>query len=258
LPIINVARREISFKLVYYGPGLSGKTTNIQVVHKKAPDSKKGPLTAIATEGDRTLFFDYMNLELGAVNGLRTKFQLYSVPGQKYYDATRKLVLQGVDGVCFVADSQPEKMQENVEALENLALHLKEQGLSIDTIPLVLQWNKRDLPDAVAVEDLELKLNKWGAPTFEAVAVSGDGVFPTLKKLAQLVLGKLAEQQGVRIVEPPLPPRKETPPIAPAMPVSLPKAPSPTLPRSAGEGARPRRSLLQALKKLLYVFFHRR
>jgi signal recognition particle receptor subunit beta len=291
---INAARREVYFKLVYYGPGLSGKTTNIQVIHKKAPEDRKGPLTAIATEGDRTLFFDYMPLELGTVNGLRTKFQLYSVPGQKYYDATRKLVLQGVDGVCFVADSQAEKMAENVESLENLAFHLGEQGIRIEQIPLVIQWNKRDLPDALPVEDLELKLNKWGAPTFEAVAVTGEGVFPTLKKLAQLVLARLAAQQGAKVVEPP------TPPPAKPIPRPIPAAPHPTtaptvttrphserdiptttrphserdipttMPRAAPVPAsevaplgalapwRPFRSLLRALKKILEVLFHRR
>ncbi|MBI3723721.1 GTPase, partial [bacterium] len=140
---INFAKREINCKLVYYGPGLSGKTTNLEVVHKKAPASKKGELTSIATEGDRTLFFDYMPLELGKVGGMNTKFQLYTVPGQVYYNATRKLVLQGADGVVFVADSQPDKMDENLESLQNLDDNLKEQGLDIRTLPLVLQWNKR-------------------------------------------------------------------------------------------------------------------
>jgi signal recognition particle receptor subunit beta len=200
---INPGRREISIKLVYYGPGLSGKTTNLQVIHKKAPPTKRGDLTSIATEGDRTLFFDYMNLELGEVAGLRTKFQLYTVPGQSYYDATRRLVLQGVDGVVFVADSQPSAMAENVASLENLDMHLKKQGMSLDTLPLVLQWNKRDLPDALPVEDLERKLNKWNAPSFEAVAVTGDGVFQTLRKLAQIVLERLAKEHKMRVLEPP-------------------------------------------------------
>ncbi len=195
---INFAKREINCKLVYYGPGLSGKTTNLEVVHKKAPASKKGELTSIATEGDRTLFFDYMPLELGKVGGMNTKFQLYTVPGQVYYNATRKLVLQGADGVVFVADSQPDKMDENLESFQNLEENLREQGLDPKTIPMVLQWNKRDLPNILSCEELDKRMNKYGAPTFEAVAVTGDGVFPTLKKLAQIVLEKLNREYGLQ------------------------------------------------------------
>ncbi len=199
---INFAKREINCKLVYYGPGLSGKTTNLEVVHKKAPASKKGELTSIATEGDRTLFFDYMPLELGKVGGMNTKFQLYTVPGQVYYNATRKLVLQGADGVVFVADSQPDKMEENLESLQNLDDNLKEQGLDIRSIPLVLQWNKRDLPNVLPTDELDKKMNKFGAPTFEAVAVTGEGVFPTLRKLAQMVLEKLNKEYGLQTEKP--------------------------------------------------------
>jgi signal recognition particle receptor subunit beta len=199
---INFAKREINCKLVYYGPGLSGKTTNLEVVHKKAPASKKGELTSIATEGDRTLFFDYMPLELGKVGGMNTKFQLYTVPGQVYYNATRKLVLQGADGVVFVADSQPDKMDENLESLQNLEDNLKEQGLDLRTLPIVLQWNKRDLPNVMTCEDLDKKINRFGAPTFEAVAVTGEGVFPTLRKLAQMVLEKLNKEYGLQTEKP--------------------------------------------------------
>ena len=195
---INFAKREINCKLVYYGPGLSGKTTNLEVVHKKAPASKKGELTSIATEGDRTLFFDYMPLELGKVGGMNTKFQLYTVPGQVYYNATRKLVLQGADGVVFVADSQPDKMDENLESFQNLEENLREQGLDPKTIPMVLQYNKRDLPNVHTVEELDRLMNKYGCPTFEAVAVTGEGVFPTLKKLAQIVLEKLNREYGLQ------------------------------------------------------------
>jgi mutual gliding-motility protein MglA len=195
---INFAKREINCKLVFYGPGLSGKTTNLEVVHKKAPASKKGELTSIATEGDRTLFFDYMPLELGKVGGMNTKFQLYTVPGQVYYNATRKLVLQGADGVVFVADSQPDKMDENLESFQNLEENLREQGLDPKTIPMVLQWNKRDLPNVATVEDLDRIVNKYNSPTFEAVAVTGEGVFPTLKKLAQMVLEKLNKEYGLQ------------------------------------------------------------
>ena len=195
---INFAKREINCKLVYYGPGLSGKTTNLEVVHKKAPASKKGELTSIATEGDRTLFFDYMPLELGKVGGMNTKFQLYTVPGQVYYNATRKLVLQGADGVVFVADSQTDKLEENIESFQNLEENLREQGLDPRTIPMVLQWNKRDLPGVMTVEELDKAINKYNAPTFEAVAVTGEGVFPTLKKLAQMVLEKLNKEYGLQ------------------------------------------------------------
>jgi len=194
---INFANREIQCKVVYYGPGMSGKTTNLEVVHKKAPTSAKGELTSIATEGDRTLFFDFMPLDLGNIAGIKTKFQLYTVPGQVYYNSTRKLVLQGVDGIVFVADSQADKLDENVEAFENLKANLKEYGRDIEAIPMVLQYNKRDLPGAMPVEDLERKLNPLNLPYFEAVASTGEGVFPTLKALASLVLESInREKQG--------------------------------------------------------------
>ncbi len=192
---INFALREVNCKIVYYGPGMSGKTTNLEIVHKKAPESNKGELTSIATEGDRTLFFDFMPLDLGMIAGMRTRFQLYTVPGQVYYNSTRKLVLQGVDGIVFVADSSASKMEENLESLENLKNNLAEYGKDIREIPLVLQWNKRDLPDALSVEELEQKLNQWGVPSFEAVAITGEGVFPTLKCLSGMVLETLNRDQ---------------------------------------------------------------
>ncbi len=192
---INFANKEIQCKIVYYGPGMSGKTTNLEVVHKKAPKSSKGELTSIATEGDRTLFFDFMPLDLGNIAGIKTKFQLYTVPGQVYYNSTRKLVLQGVDGVVFVADSQAEKMEDNLESLENLKANLAEYGRDIDTIPIIFQWNKRDLPTALPVEELQAKLNTPNAPTFDAVASTGEGVFPTLKALASLVLESINREK---------------------------------------------------------------
>ena len=192
---INFALREVNCKIVYYGPGLSGKTTNLEIVHKKAPESNKGELTSIATEGDRTLFFDFMPLDLGTIAGMRTRFQLYTVPGQVYYNSTRKLVLQGVDGIVFVADSSAAKMEENLESLENLKNNLAEYGKDIRELPLVLQWNKRDLPDALPVEELDAKLNAWGVPCFEAVAITGEGVFPTLKCLSGMVLETLNRDQ---------------------------------------------------------------
>ncbi|MEE8483613.1 MAG: SurA N-terminal domain-containing protein [Nitrospinota bacterium] len=191
---INFARKEVSCKLVFYGPGQSGKTTNLEVIHQKAPDDHKGDLTAIATEGDRTLFFDFLPLDLGKVKGMNTKFQLYTVPGQVYYASTRKLVLQGADGVIFVADSQRKKLDENIESLNDLVGNLKENGIDIKTFPMVIQWNKRDLPDAAEVSWLEEKINKYNAPTTVSVAASGEGVMNTLKVAAKLVLAKFNEQ----------------------------------------------------------------
>jgi signal recognition particle receptor subunit beta len=191
MPQINVAKREIICKLVYYGPGVSGKTTNLQVVHKRAPLGRKSELVSVATEGDRTLFFDYMPLELGTVAGMKVKLQLYTVPGQEYYNATRELVLRGADGVVFVADSQADLMDKNQASLANLEENLLQQGVRLRDLPVVLQWNKRDMPDALPVETLERELNRHGWPSVAAIAVTGEGVFPTLRKLAQLVLEKL-------------------------------------------------------------------
>jgi len=193
---INFSLKEVNCKIVYYGPGLSGKTTNLEVVHQKAPQTSVGDLTSIATEGDRTLFFDFLPLNLGQVAGMKTKFQIYTVPGQVYYNSTRKLVLQGADGVVFVADSKRGKMDENIESLKNLEENLKEHGLSFDTLPVVLQYNKRDLPEVYSVEELEQELNPSDFPHVEAVARSGEGVFPTLKKLAGMVLQSLNQQHS--------------------------------------------------------------
>jgi len=185
---INFALKEVNCKIVFYGPGMSGKTTNLEIVHQKAPEENKGELTSISTDGDRTLFFDFMPLDLGNVAGMRTKFQLYTVPGQVYYNSTRKLVLQGVDGVIFVADSDPEKMSENIESYQNLIENLEEYGKDVRELPHVIQYNKRDLPNAMPVDEMDKQLNKFGVPTFEAVAYTGEGVFPTLKTLAGMVL----------------------------------------------------------------------
>ena len=170
---INFALKEVNCKIVFYGPGMSGKTTNLEIVHEKAPEENKGELTSISTDGDRTLFFDFMPLDLGNVAGMRTKFQLYTVPGQVYYNSTRKLVLQGVDGVIFVADSDAEKMSENIESYQNLIENLQEYGKDIRELPHVIQYNKRDHPNAMSVEDMDSQLNKFGVPTFEAVAYRG-------------------------------------------------------------------------------------
>ncbi len=185
---INFAQKEIQCKIVYYGPGMSGKTTNLELVHAKAPDDHRGELTSIATTGERTLYFDYMPLDLGQIAGISTKFQLYTVPGQIYYKSTRRLVLQGVDGIVFVADSSREKLRENKESLADLEDNLKEMGKTVKDVPIVIQYNKRDLEDAMTVEELEQELNPHGFPMSEAVATKGEGIFPTLKLLASMVL----------------------------------------------------------------------
>jgi signal recognition particle receptor subunit beta len=193
---INFALKEVNCKVVFYGPGMSGKTTNLEIVHQKAPEENKGELTSISTDGDRTLFFDFMPLDLGNVAGMRTKFQLYTVPGQVYYNSTRKLVLQGVDGVIFVADSDPDKIDENIESYANLIENLAEYGKDVRELPHVIQYNKRDLPNAMPVAELDKRLNKFGVPTFEAVAYTGEGVFPTLKTLAAMVLESIEKVDG--------------------------------------------------------------
>src|SRR3990172_1229927 len=188
---INYAFREVSCKIVYYGPGLSGKTTNLQYVHKKVPTQVRGELISLATDTDRTLFFDFLPLNLGAIQGFSTKFQLYTVPRQVFYNATRKLVLRGVDGLVFVADSQLSKMEENKESLNNLLENLKGYGYQIEDIPMILQYNKRDLPEVATIEQLQDVLNHWNAPYYEAVAVKGIGVFDTLKGICKLVIENL-------------------------------------------------------------------
>jgi len=193
---INFALRELNLKLVYYGPGRSGKTTNLLKIHEKAPQASKGEMTSIATESDRTLFFDFLPLSLGKVAGMTTRFQLYTVPGQSYYHETRKLVLAHTDGVVWVADSQRDMMDANQESLDDLVLNLTENGFDIKTMPLVMQWNKRDMDDIVPVEELNSTFNKWNAPAFEAVAFEGKGVFQTLKKLAQMVIRKANQEYG--------------------------------------------------------------
>lgn len=191
MSFINFAAREINCKIVYYGAGLGGKTTNLQVIFDKSADKQKGKMISLATETDRTLFFDFLPLDLGTVRGFKTRFHLYTVPGQVFYDASRKLILRGVDGVVFVADSQEERMDANVEALENLQENLKEHGYDFMKIPYVLQLNKRDLPNALPVDTLKKELVKRGEPVFEATAFNGVGVFETLKEVARQVLVEL-------------------------------------------------------------------
>ncbi len=187
---INYAFREICCKIVYYGPGLSGKTTNLIYIHKKAPPKTKGELISLATDADRTLYFDFLPLDIGPVKGFSTKFQLYTVPGQVYYNATRKLVLRGVDGLVFVADSQVAKLEENIESMNNLVENLEEYGYVLEELPMIMQYNKRDLEEVSTIEELEKALNPRGLPCYEAVAVTGEGVFDTLKGISKLVLEK--------------------------------------------------------------------
>ena len=193
MTFINYASREINCKIVYYGPGLCGKTTNLQYIYDKTNPQAKGKLISLATETDRTLFFDFLPLELGNVRGFRTRFHLYTVPGQVFYDASRKLILKGVDGVIFVADSQVERMDANAEAIENLQNNLKAQGYDLTTMSYVLQLNKRDLPNVASVDEMVRLLRRKGEPTFEAVAAKGIGVFETLKGIAKLVLQELTK-----------------------------------------------------------------
>jgi hypothetical protein len=192
MAFINYSAREINCKLVYYGPGLCGKTTNLKQIYEKTAPSAKGKMISLATETERTLFFDFLPLALGEIRGFKTRFHLYTVPGQVFYDASRKLILKGVDGVVFVADSQEERFEANLESLDNLKANLREQGYDISKVPWVLQYNKRDLPNAVPLDELQKELNPDGKVLeFEASASSGKGVFETLKALAKLVLADL-------------------------------------------------------------------
>jgi len=193
LSFINFAAREINCKIVYYGPGLGGKTPNPQFIFEKNGEQQKGKMISLATETERTLFFDFLPLDLGTVRGFKTRIHLYTVPGQVFYDASRKLILRGVDGVVFVADSQEERMDANVEALENLQDNLKEHGYDFGRMPYVLQLNKRDLPNVLPVDALKKDLLKKGEPVIEAIAFQGVGVFETLKSVAKQVLAELKQ-----------------------------------------------------------------
>ena len=191
MSFINYSSREINCKIVYYGPGLCGKTTNLRQIYSKTSPGIKGKMISLATETDRTLFFDFLPLSLGEIKGFKARFHLYTVPGQVFYDASRKLILKGVDGVIFVADSQRERMDANLESMENLRENLEEQGYSVERLPFVVQYNKRDIQDAVPVEELRKMLNTSGAPDFVATATTGDGVFPALKSVAKQILQEL-------------------------------------------------------------------
>lgn len=200
--LVSYSGREINAKLVYYGPGLSGKTTNLEYIYASIPQTQRGKMVSMKTKTERTLFFDFLPVNLGELAGFKTRFLLYTVPGQVYYNATRKLVLKGVDAVVFVADSSRGKMDENVESLENLRENLAEHGLSLDELPWVLQYNKRDLPDVYSIRELDAVLNPGGLASFEAVAKSGQGVVETFKGVSRLLLRKLAREIGVTVVSP--------------------------------------------------------
>jgi signal recognition particle receptor subunit beta len=191
MSFINYSSREINCKIVYYGPGLCGKTTNLQYIYGKTAPDAKGKMISLATETERTLFFDFLPLALGKIRGFRTRFHLYTVPGQVFYDASRKLILKGVDGVVFVADSQIERMEANLESLDNLKVNLAEQGYELERVPYVIQYNKRDLPNAAPLEEMQQLLNPGGVVHYEACATVGKGVFETLKAVAKGVLTDL-------------------------------------------------------------------
>ena len=191
MSFINYASREINCKIVYYGPGLCGKTTNLQFIYQKTSPDAKGKMISLATETERTLFFDFLPLALGEIRGFKTRFHLYTVPGQVFYDASRKLILKGVDGVIFVADSQEERLDANIESMENLKLNLEEQGYDLDKLPFVMQYNKSDLPNISPIEELRSLLNPNGVLEFQACATTGEGVFETLKAVAKLILMEL-------------------------------------------------------------------
>ena len=198
MSLVNYATREITCKIVYYGPGRSGKTTNLHYIYGQVPDDRKGKMVSLATQTDRTLFFDFLPLDLGSISGFTTKFQLYTVPGQIYYQTTRRLVLQGADGVVFVADSQSRQLHENVESFQDLHENLAEQGIDARAVPLVIQYNKQDLPRELILDkqDLSHALNFRGVPEFSADALHGPGVFETLRSISELVLKRLSSGNG--------------------------------------------------------------
>ncbi|MBD3398943.1 MAG: gliding-motility protein MglA [Candidatus Coatesbacteria bacterium] len=197
MSLINYANKEINCKIVYYGCGLCGKTTNLLYIHKKIAAEYRGKLVSLATETDRTLFFDFLPLDLGSIQGFTTRFHLYTVPGQVHYDASRKLILKGVDGLVFVVDSQVERIEDNIESLENLKVNLRSQGYELDDLPMVVQYNKRDLPNVVPVEELERQINHRNDPSFESIATEGVGVFDTLRAISKLILASISQKQSV-------------------------------------------------------------
>jgi hypothetical protein len=196
MTFINYASREINCKIVYYGPGLCGKTTNLQTIYQRTAPEARGKMISLATETERTLFFDFLPLALGDIRGFKTRFHLYTVPGQVFYDASRKLILKGVDGVVFVADCQEERLDANVESMENLKDNLEEHGYQLENLPFVIQYNKVDLPNLTPLEELQELLNPDKVPEFKACALTGEGVFETLKAVAKQILIDLKKGQS--------------------------------------------------------------
>jgi len=238
--LFNYATKELTAKVVYYGPGLCGKTTNLQFIYDTLPSQAKGKMLSLATKTDRTLFFDFLPIELGTIRGMKTKIQLYTVPGQVFYDTTRKLVLKGADGVVFVADSQTAMADANVDSFENLITNLKEQNMDITNMPYVLQYNKRDMKNVMDVNSLNNLMNKSNVPWFEAVAVKGDGVFETLKGISKLVLKHLGQKYGLEEEksQPTAPRGRSNLPELPPKPSEAPALPSPP-PRKPVEAPKP-------------------
>lgn len=216
--VVSYSGKEINAKLVYYGAGLSGKTTNLEAIYEAVPDTSRGKMVSMKTQSDRTLFFDLLPLDLGEIMGFKTRFLLYTVPGQVFYNATRKLVLKGADAIVFVADSEVGKMEENKESLANLRTNLAEYGLTLDSIPWVIQYNKRDLPNVYTVDELNAELNPMKVPSFEAVASEGKGVFETFRGVSHLLMEKVTKDL-----------RRS--PSAPARPVAAPAAEESAPPR---------------------------
>lgn len=233
--LFNAATKELTAKIVYYGPGLCGKTTNLQHIYDTLPGEGRGKMLSLATQTDRTLFFDFLPIDLGTIRGMKTRVQLYTVPGQVFYDATRKLVLRGADAVVFVADSQAPALDSNKESFQNLIDNLKEQGTDLATIPHVIQWNKRDTPNALAVGVLNQEVNRFNAPTFEACAMKGEGVKETLAGVSKLVLKFLADKYGGGSIEPPAVLAAPAPAAKPAKAAPPVVAPPPSKPMEVEE-----------------------
>ncbi len=230
MAVINYAKKEISAKIVYYGPSVCGKTTNIQSIYASITPDQKGKLVSLATEADRTLFFDFLPIEIADIRGFKTRLHFYTVPGQVYYNSTRRAVLTGVDGLVFVADSQRDKMEENIESLQNLEENLNYYGKSVNTLPLVIQYNKRDLPSAMPIEEMQQLLNPDGRyPTFEATATTGEGVLPTLTRITKMVLSHIESGTSGKPQRPAEPAMPTHEPIAEPTPEPIPEpAPEPT------------------------------
>ncbi len=247
MALVNHTTREINAKIVYYGPGLSGKTTNIHFIYHRISPTQRGKLISLATEMDRTLFFDFLPVELGSVKGYRVRFHLYTVPGQVFYNATRKLVLKGADGVIFVADSQRSMLDANLESLSNLHDNFAEMGIDLSDFPAVLQFNKRDLPDVMTLDEMNAKLNPRKVPFYEAVAMNGDGVLKTFAAISKLVLQdmqKHPERHNFSVGD--IAEKSEEPAPASPLPMPLPAASAePTLPDAPLAEAKPEIAALE-------------